>query len=103
LAGLAFKSKSVFGTFNFFISFKDENIFSCLTHLPIMQSTSSRQALWFVHKCAPIFDEVKNYGFTGAYPPKNMQILLQCYGYHQILQNDSRLQRELHSLVTSAK
>jgi len=35
-----------------------------------MQSTSSRQGLWLVDKCAPIFDEVKYYGFTGAYSPK---------------------------------
>jgi len=32
LAGLAFKSKSVLSIFNFFISFKDKNIFSYLTH-----------------------------------------------------------------------
>jgi len=35
-----------------------------------MQSTSSMQGLWLVDKCAPIFDEVKYYGFAGAYPPK---------------------------------
>jgi len=32
LASFAIKSKSVFSTFNFFINYKDENIFSYLTH-----------------------------------------------------------------------
>lgn len=58
----------------------------------VEMNTKSTTQLYLLDKCPPIFNESRNYGFTGPFPPTREQILLQYYGYHRYLQESTKLQ-----------
>lgn len=54
-------------------------------------NTKSQTILWLFNKSPPLFNEPGNQCFTGPYPPTGQQILFQYYGYHNYLQETSKL------------